>query len=83
MCISELRKSFAKDLRKTVYSQPMADMVEELRKELNNDKIDLSNLHSFTNKSSKLISLKFKKEDFILPTAFPWRDRVVLIHLII
>ena len=73
----------SKDLRKTVYSQPMADMVEELRKELNNDKIDLSNLHSFTNKSSKLISLKFKKEDFILPTAFPWRNRVVLIHLII
>ena len=61
----------------------MADMVEELRKELNNDKIYLSNLHSFTNKSSKLISLKFKKEDFILPTAFPWRNRVVLIHLII
>ena len=61
----------------------MADMIEELREELNNDKIDLSNLHSFTNKSSKLISLKFKKEDFILPTAFPWRNRVVLIHLII
>ena len=58
-------------------------MIEELRKELNIDKIDLSKLYSFTNKSSKLLSLKFKKEDLILPIAFPWRNRAVLIHLII
>ena len=45
---------------------------------MNNDKIDLSKSYCFENKSSRSPGLKFKKEDFILPDAFPWRNTVVL-----
>ena len=65
-------KSFERDLSEIGYSQPTAEMIKEIRKELNDDEIDLSKLYNFLKKSSRSLSLKFKKEDFILPTAFPW-----------
>ena len=65
-------KSFMRDLSKTDYSPPTTEMIKKLRTELNNDEIDLSKLHRFKIKSSKPLSLKFKKEDFVLPTIFPW-----------
>ena len=59
------------------------EMVKELRKELNNDElnndeIDLTKLCSFKNKSGRTQGLEFKKDDFILPNAFPWINRVLL-----
>ena len=65
-------KSFVRDLSETGYSLPTTEMIKELRTELNNNEIDLSKLYSFENKSSKPLSLKFKKENFLLPTTFPW-----------
>ena len=50
-----------RDLSETGYSQPTAEMIKELRKELNNDEIDLSKLYSFKNKSGRLLGFKFKK----------------------
>ena len=51
-------KSFVRDLSKTSYSPPTAEMIEELRTESNNNEIDLSKLilsklHRFKIKSSK------------------------------
>ena len=54
------------------YSQLMTEMIKELRKELNNDEIDLSKLYGFKNKSGSSPGIEFKKEDFTLTTAFPW-----------
>ena len=71
-------KSFARDLSETGHSQPTAEMIKELRKEFNDNEIDLSKLYNFKKKSSRLLSLEFKKEDFILPTAFPWINQVLL-----
>ena len=67
-----------RDLSKIGHLQPTAEMIKELRKELNDDEIDLSKLYNFKNKSSKSLSLKFRKEGFILPTAFPWINQVLL-----
>ena len=55
-------------------------MIKELRKELNEDEIDLIKLCSFKNKSGKTEGLEWKKKknDFILPTAFPWISRVLV-----
>ena len=53
-------------------------MIKELRKELNDDEIDVSELYNFKNKSSRSLSLKFKKENFIFSTAFPWINQVLL-----
>ena len=53
-------------------------MIKELRKELNDDEIDVSELYNFKNKSSRSLSLKFKKENFIFSTAFPWTNQVLL-----
>ena len=64
-------KSFGRDLSEIGHSQPTAEMIKELRKELNDDEIDLSKLCNYKNKFSRSLNLKFKKEDFILPTAFP------------
>ena len=47
------------------YSQLMTEMIKELRKELNNDEIDLSKLYGFKNKSGSSPGIEFKKEDFI------------------
>ena len=74
-------KSFVRDLNKIGYSQPTAEMIKELRKELNNDEIDLSKLYSFENKSGRLLGFKFKKEDFILPAVYPWINTVLLFDL--
>ena len=51
--------------------QLTAEMIKELRKELNEEEIDFSKLYNFKNKSSRLLSLKLKKKNFILPTEFP------------
>ena len=53
-------------------------MIKELRKELNEDEIDLIKLYSFKNKSGKTQGLEWKKNNFILPTAFPWISRVLV-----
>ena len=53
-------------------------MIKELRKELNDDEIDLYELNNFKNKSSRSLSLKFKKENFIFSAAFPWINQVLL-----
>ena len=71
-------KSFVRDLSKIVHLQPTAEMIKELIKELNDDEIDLSKLYNFKNKSSISLTLKFRKEDFILPTVFPWINQVLL-----
>ena len=60
-----------RDLSEIGHSQPTAEMIKELRKELSDDEIDLSKLCNYKNKFSRSLNLKFKKEDFILPTAFP------------
>ena len=67
-----------RDLSEIGHSQSVGEMIKEIRKELNDDEIDLSKLYNFENKSSRSLSLKFKKEDFILPTAFPWINQVLL-----
>ena len=61
-----------RDLSEIGHLQSMGEMIKEIRKELNDDEIDLSKLYNFKNKSSRSLSLKFKKEDFILPTSFSW-----------
>ena len=71
-------KSIVRDLSEIGHSQSVGEMIKEIRKELNDDEIDLSKLYNFENKSSRSLSLKFKKEDFILPTAFPWINQVLL-----
>ena len=70
--------SFVRDICEIGHSQPTAEMIKRLRNELNDDEISLSKLYNFKNKSSRSLSLKFKKEDFILPTAFPWINQVPL-----
>ena len=71
-------KSIVRDLSEIGHSQSVGEMIKEIRKELNDDEIDLSKLYNFENKSSRSLSLKFKKEDFILPTTFPWINQVLL-----
>ena len=71
-------KSIVRDLSEIGHSQSVGEIIKEIRKELNDDEIDLSKLYNFENKSSRSLSLKFKKEDFILPTAFPWINQVLL-----
>ena len=71
-------KSIVRDLSEIGHSPSVGEMIKEIRKELNDDEIDLSKLYNFENKSSRSLSLKFKKEDFILPTAFPWINQVLL-----
>ena len=71
-------KSIVRDLSEIGHSQSVGEMIKGIRKELNDDEIDLSKLYNFENKSSRSLSLKFKKEDFILPTAFPWINQVLL-----
>ena len=46
-------------LGETGFSQPTTEMIKELRKELNNDEIDLTKLYSFKNKSGRTQGLKF------------------------
>ena len=70
-----------RDISQIGYSQPTTDVIKELRKELNNDEIDLTKLYSFNNKSGRSLGLKFKKEDFILPVAFPWINKVLLFDI--
>ena len=65
-------------LSETGFSQPITEIFKELRKELNNDEIDLTKLYSFKNKSGRTQGLEFKKDDFISPTVFPWINRVLL-----
>ena len=71
-------KSIVRDLSEIGHLQSMGEMIKEIRKELNDDEIDLSKLYNFKNKSSRSLSLKFKKEDFILPTSFSWINQVLL-----
>ena len=70
-----------RDISQIDYSQPTTEVIKELRKELNNDEIDLTKLYSFNNKSGRSLGLKFKKEDFILPVAFPWINKVLLFDI--
>ena len=64
-------KSFVRDLSKISYSQLTAEMIRELKKELNDNNMDLTKLYGFKNKTSKLVTVKFKKKDFVLRTAYP------------
>ena len=74
-------KSFLKAITEIGYSEPTDKMIEELRKELNNDQMDLSKLYVFKNKTNKILAAKFKKEDFILPITFSWTNQVLLLIL--
>ena len=60
-----------RDLSEISYSQLTAEMIRELKKELNDNNMDLTKLYGFKKKTSKLVTVKFKKKDFVLPTAFP------------
>ena len=53
-------------------------MIGKLKKELNDNNMDLTKLYGFKKKTNKLVTVKFKNTDFILPTAFPWINRVLL-----
>ena len=64
-------KSFLRAITEIGYSEPTDKMTEESRKELNDDQMNLSKLHGFKNKTNKILTVKFKKEDFVLATAFP------------
>ena len=52
-------KSFVRGLGETGFSQPTTEMIKELRKEFNNDEIDLTKLYSFKNKSDRTQGLEF------------------------
>ena len=71
-------KSFARDLSEIAHSLLRAETIKELRKELNDDETDLSKLYNFFKKSGRSLSLKLKKKDFVLSTAFPWANQVLL-----
>ena len=71
-------KSFLRAITEIGYSDPTDKMTEESRKELNDDQMNLSKLHGFKNKTNKILTVKFKKEDFVLATAFPWTNQVLL-----
>ena len=62
---------FVRDHSEIRYSQPTAEMIKKLRKEPNDDEIDLSKLCNFESKSSRSLSLKLKKVDFIYQLHFP------------
>ena len=55
-----------------------AEMIRELKKELNDNNMDLTKLYGFKNKTSKLVTVKFKKKDFVLRTSYPWINQVLL-----
>ena len=63
--------SFERDLSEIGHSQPTAEIIKELRKEMNDDEIDVSKLCNFKNKFSRSVSLKFKKEDLFYQLHFP------------
>ena len=71
-------KSFLKAITKIGYLKPTDKMIEELRKKLNDDQMDSSKLYGFKNKTNNMLTVKSKKEDFILLTAFPWTNQVLL-----
>ena len=71
-------KSFLRAITEIGYSEPTDKMTEDSRKELNDDQMNLSKLHGFKNKTNKILTVKFKKEDFVLATAFPWTNQVLL-----
>ena len=71
-------KSFLTAITEISYSVPTNKLIKELRKKLNNDQINLSKLYGFENKTDKILTVKLKKEDFILPTAFPLTNQVLL-----
>ena len=52
-------------------------MIEELRKELNEDQMDLSKSYGFKNKTTRKVTMKFQKNDFILPNVFVWTNQVL------
>ena len=52
-------------------------MIEELRKELNEDQMDLSKSYGFKNKTTRKVTMKFQKNDFILPNVFLWTNQVL------
>ena len=67
-----------KGLSASGHSQSKTEMIKELRKGLNDNEIDLSNLYNLKNKCGRLLTLKFIKEDFILPTAYPCINKLVV-----
>ena len=73
-----VNKSFLRAITEIGYSEPTDKVIEELTKELNDNQMNLSKLYCFKNKSTIILTVKFKKEDFILPTAFPWTNQVLL-----
>ena len=74
-------KSFLRLITETGYLEPTDKMIEELRKELTDDQMNLSKLYGFKNKTNKILTVKFKKEYFILPTVFPWINQVLISHI--
>ena len=54
-------KSFVRDLSEISYSQLTAEMIRELKKELNDNNMDLTKLYGFKNKTSKLVTEILKK----------------------
>ena len=43
--------------------------------------MDLSKWYGFKNKTNKILTVKFKEEGFILPTAFPWTNQALLFDI--
>ena len=50
-----------RDLSEISYSQLTAEMIRELKKELNDNNMDLTKLYGFKNKTSKLVTEILKK----------------------
>ena len=51
-------------------ANPTAKVIDESKKELNNDEIDLKKLHWFKSKSNTTKIVTFEKKHFFLPTEF-------------
>ena len=41
----------------------------------------IEELYGFKNKTNKILNVRFKKEDFILPTPFPGINQVILFDI--
>ena len=67
-------KSFVRAITDISYSEATDKMIEKLRKELNDCQMDESTLYGFKDKTNKIVAVKLKEEDFILPAAFPWTN---------
>ena len=57
-------KSFVRDLSEIGYLQPTAEMIRELKRELNNNNMDLTKLYGSKKETNKLVTVKSKKTGF-------------------